>query len=72
MKIALLPVPANTLRMPSLGKLRARVSLAARRAKVAETTHRDLSRLSDRDLADIGLSRGDIVDVAREAGFAVN
>ncbi len=30
-------------------------------------TRRELSRLSDRDLADVGLSRMDIDSVAREA-----
>ena len=72
MKLALLPAPAFTFRLPSFSAFRARVSLAARRARVAKDTYRDLSRLSDRELEDIGISRGAITDVAREAGFTVS
>ena len=44
-------------------------SLAARirNARTVERTARELNRLSDRQLADIGLARGSIQDVARAA-----
>jgi uncharacterized protein YjiS (DUF1127 family) len=44
-------------------------SLAARirNARTVERTARELNRLSDRQLVDIGLARGSIQDVARAA-----
>jgi len=72
MKLAVLPAPAFTLRLPSFSAFRARVTLAVRRARVAKDTYRDLSRLSDRELEDIGIARSDISGVAREAGFTVS
>ena len=37
--------------------------------RVYRTTIRELSALSDRDLADLGLSRSMIADIAHEAAF---
>jgi|GEM_PF-2234709 len=41
----------------------------ARRAKTYHDTRRELSQMSDRDLSDIGLTRGDIDDVALNAAM---
>lgn len=37
-----------------------------RRWNAYQTTVRELSALSDRDLADLGIKRGDITTIARE------
>jgi uncharacterized protein YjiS (DUF1127 family) len=44
--------------------------LIARR-RVFNQTLFELNQLSDRDLSDLGLSRANIADVAREAAFKV-
>ena len=49
-----------------LARLRERLHQRAEYARV----HNELSALSDRDLADIGLSRSTITDVAAEAARA--
>ncbi len=41
----------------------------ARRAKAYRTTRHELSMMSDRDLSDIGLARGDIEDVSLQAAL---
>lgn len=43
-----------------------RLRTAVDRRTVYRNVVRDLSRLDERELADIGLARGDISDVARE------
>ena len=40
---------------------------AAERRRVYKTTVMELSSLSDRDLTDLGIARGNIYDLAREA-----
>jgi uncharacterized protein YjiS (DUF1127 family) len=45
----------------------ARLAEARERRRLARATMNELERLSDRDLADIGIMRCDIPDVAREA-----
>lgn len=47
--------------------LRARISLALQCRRIEEQTHRELSSLSDRDLADLGIARCDIERIARDA-----
>ena len=42
---------------------------AVERRRVYTVTVRELSGLSDRDLSDIGMSRGNIEDLAREAAY---
>ncbi len=44
---------------------------AIARRRVYNQTVFELSHLSDRDLSDLGLSRGNIADVAREAAYKV-
>jgi len=44
---------------------------AIARRRVFNQTLYELSHLSDRDLSDLGLSRGNIADVAREAAYKV-
>lgn len=56
------PVPSST--SPSL---LARLAQRLARRHAVRQTRRDLSRLSDHHLADIGLTRGMIEDVARRA-----
>lgn len=55
--------------LEKLGELRA--SLADRLAKytIYRQTMSELSALSDRDLADLGVSRADITRLAREAAW---
>jgi len=52
----------------------ANVAMAARtrhaRRRVYRTTYGELAGLRDRELADLGLTRGDIKRVAREAALA--
>lgn len=43
---------------------------AVERRRIYTATVRELSGLSDRDLSDIGLSRGNIEDLAREAAYS--
>ncbi len=50
-----------------LNRLFARLSEHVVRRRLAAQTIAELAALSDRDLADIGLHRGDIRDVARRA-----
>ena len=55
-----------------LGRIRAlRADLADRMARnrLFAQTRNELSQLSDRDLADLGLARCDIVDVAHQAAY---
>ena len=47
----------------------AAVSAMMQRRRVYAQTLRELHGLSDRDLSDLGLCRGMIVDVAREAAY---
>jgi uncharacterized protein YjiS (DUF1127 family) len=42
-----------------------RIATALRRHQAYNRTHRELSRLSDRELLDLGISRADIRSVAR-------
>ena len=44
---------------------------AIARRRVFNQTLYELSHLSDRDLSDLGLSRANIADVAREAAYKV-
>ena len=41
----------------------------AERRRVYNQTVNELNALSDRDLADLGMSRGNIVAIAREAAY---
>jgi len=43
----------------------------SRQAKTYRTTRHELSIMSDRDLADIGLSRGDIENISLQAAMEV-
>ena len=43
--------------------------LAAQRRRVYSQTLRELSALTDRDLVDLGISRGSISAIAREAAY---
>lgn len=45
----------------------ARLAKARERRRLAQTTMNELERLSDRELADIGIMRCDIPDVVRQA-----
>lgn len=46
---------------------REQIRIARRRRAVYRQTHWELSQLSDRELSDLGLSRGRIGAIAREA-----
>lgn len=65
----------NSHRVEGLGVVRwfgnvlARLSEARERRAVYVKTYRELSSMSDRDLADINLSRHLIEDVAHEAAY---
>lgn len=45
----------------------ANLSETMKRRKIARTTYAELAGLSDRELIDLGISRGDIRRLAREA-----
>jgi uncharacterized protein YjiS (DUF1127 family) len=65
----------NTTRTASNGILdrlllaRTKFATALRQRRVYAQTVRELSNLNDRELADLGISRLSIHDVAREAAF---
>ena len=67
----------NSSRATSIGvfdrvsALVASVKLALQRRATYQQTLYELSALSDRDLADLGLSRASIRTVAREAAYGV-
>ena len=64
-------VVSNFLQKPiaeltySISKAITDISLYRRRRAVINQTIKELSNMTDRDLADIGICRGDIEDVAR-------
>lgn len=45
------------------------VKLAAQRRRIYSQTLRELNDLTDRDLADLGINRLSISDIAREASY---
>lgn len=47
------------------------IVLSSKRRVVFNRTYRELSKLTNRELADIGLSRGEIADVARQGAEAI-
>lgn len=61
---------------PSIGEtIRAamqHIRAAAARRAVYRQTVRELEALSDRDLADLGISRADITDLAWQNAYGVN
>ena len=48
---------------------RTQIQTALAKRKVYHATHSELSALSDRDLQDLGILRGDINRLAREAAY---
>jgi len=63
---------ATTINVPSqggrLGHIIAKLRRAFEARKIERNTYIDLARLSDHELNDIGIYRGDIARIAREAG----
>jgi uncharacterized protein YjiS (DUF1127 family) len=63
---------ATTVNVPShsgrLGSTLAKIRRAFEARKIERNTYLDLSKLSDRELNDIGIYRGDIARIARDAG----
>lgn len=58
----------EAVRLPAgLGALRARLAEVIARRRAYAATLRELNALTERELNDLGLSRGDIRRVAREA-----
>ncbi|WP_417597823.1 DUF1127 domain-containing protein [Pararhodobacter oceanensis] len=57
----------NTGIMASLRQFGERMRVKAQQNQAYRQVFDELSMLSDRDLADIGLSRSDITDVAKQA-----
>ncbi len=53
-----------------LTAITARVKAAIERNRVYRQTQRELSQLTDRDLADLGIARGTINQIARDAARA--
>lgn len=43
-----------------------------RKLKIVRTTRNELSRLSDRELSDLGISRFDIETIARQSAMGQN
>lgn len=62
----------TTINVPSEGGRFSHIFSKMRRAfearKIERTTYLDLARLSDHELNDIGIYRGDIARIAHEAG----
>ena len=62
----------STTLVQRLNAYRAQLIEAAQRRKIYRTTVAELSALSSRDLADLGLGRTDIRRVAYEAAYGKN
>lgn len=63
--------PGNGTLLDRLAAIVGRMQQAIDRRRIYERTLRELRALSDRDLADLGLHRADLHEVAREAAYGV-
>ncbi len=62
--------PAAIARQGLISRLRTRIAERVIYSRAYEATRRDLSRMSNRDLEDIGVSRFQIADLAHEHAMA--